>query len=123
MTDYCVPLFTMDMPTKKAQYDYPIDHDTRLRVDLVIVGSDVANAAIALEYEVAAGDWRRVVCIDNYGGRFHRDRYTPHGRHAERHERLFHSDDINLAIEWAKADLVDGYAEYIHRFRETTDDD
>lgn len=73
--------------------------------------------AIALEYEWADDDWRRVVCFDNWGGVVHRDRYKPNGKHYTRHENVFDSADIHRAIAWATKDIHDNLGAYVKDFR------
>lgn len=107
---------------KEVRYDYVVGHRLRVRVHLVLSGKDVSQAAIALEYEWHQGDWRRVVCIDNYGGRWHRDRLRPDRSHYERHEAVFHTADVHQGVAWPTAELCERGEAYVATFRRLADD-
>ena len=90
----------------------------RIRVQLWRRDRRTATFAVALEYEWTPNDWRRVVCIDNFGGIVHRDRYSPGGDHASRHDPIFHSHDPDQAVNWATKHLMTEAWRYVERFRQ-----
>lgn len=108
-----------DEPPDEKMYMFLITNDLRIRAQLLLVDHRTVQFAVALEHEWEPDDWRRVVCIDNFGGHVHRDRYRPSGRHHERHEEIFHSDDPDQAVAWATAHLMDHASRYVTDFRES----
>lgn len=100
------------------EYVYVVGNGLRIRVQLWRVERRTETFAAALELEWSPDDWRRVACIDNFGGIVHRDRYRPDARHRVRHEAIFHSDDPDQAVAWATAHFIEAVSRYVKEFRE-----
>jgi len=99
------------------EYVYLVGHRSRIRVQLWLVDRRTVTFAVALEFEWKTDDWRRVACIDNFGGVVHRDRYRPDGSHQSRHEPIFHSHDPDQAVAWASTHLIEQASKYVTDFR------
>lgn len=103
--------------SKTHNYDFQIAHDQRIRVQVYVRGRETYRFAVSLEVLCRPGDWRRAVCIDNWGGKTHRDRYHPNGQDVAHHEPCFDSPDINAAAKWAQEDLERNAEAYVTYFR------
>lgn len=104
-------------PDKTEAYTFDIAHDKRIRVQLEIGGRRTRRFAVSLEFLWEEDDWRRVVCIDNWGGITHRDTYLPDGRDRVHHEPIFHSDDVDRSVTWAQEDLIEDAERYVNLFK------
>ena len=102
---------------RTKEYLYNVGTETRIRVQLELAERRTSRFAVALEVEWKLGDWRRAVCLDNWGGTVHRDRFDPEGRHRTRHEPIFDSEDVDLAVGWAQEHLADRREQYVREFR------
>lgn len=79
-------------------------------------GTELVNFCIALEHELAPGDWREVARIDAAGGTVHRDRLRPDGS-VWRHRERVSVQDFDLAILWARREFGVRYDRYIQDWR------
>jgi len=86
-------------------------------VQLWLIDRRTETFSTALELEWGPDDWRRVACVDDFGGTVHRDRNRPDGSHRARHEVIFHSDDPDRAVAWATAHVIDDVSRYVSEFR------
>ena len=106
----------MLLPEPTTHYVNLIDVGCRLRVQIWNERPHV-RFAIALEYEWADDDWRRIACWDNWGGKVHRDRYRPDRSDYAHHEPVYDSADTHQAITWVFKDIHDNYERYVKDFR------
>ena len=104
-------------PSKTVNYEVFIGVGSRIRVQLIIDEGRTRRFAVSLEYLCLPDDWRRVVCIDNWGGTVHRDRYHPDGSDLAHHEPVFDSNDTDLSAQWAFDHLEDQADRYVHEFK------